>query len=394
MKERVGGMQTMLRKDAAAEKTIADGGSGSGSGGVGVASGSDSSVMQRYDRDHDGTLDRDEVREYVTQVGGEGPYGHINEGELDQLMEAVDRNHDGAISADELLALEDYQEEEEREPAATLEDYQEEEEEQPAAEKEAEDVEPELSQLEPAAEKEGGVDKELLQSEHEPEPEPEPRSDSPLVVLAEEPAVLLADDGSLLAEPVSMLSPEPEPEPEPEPGPSPAVTPRKYDDWQPEKATPIKGDDAVTDAADRLKKRLDALKAKSAAQQRTTGQIEQPPRAAGPEEGAAREKPEFGESEQAQMMSSEMLARQSSVRTEYDDSVYAAGGAYDGVKGEPSFASMSSSEDASSIRDEVPQNDIGDLVLEDADVSDKDAGDIAPPGGAREEELATRTRPG
>jgi Ca2+-binding EF-hand superfamily protein len=378
MKERVGGMQTMLRKDAAAEKTIADGGSGSGSGGgVGVASSSssDSSVMQRYDRDHDGTLDRDEVREYVTKVGGEGPYGHINEGELDQLMEAVDRNHDGAISADELLALEDYQEDEEREPAATLEDYQEEEE-------------------EPAAEKEGGVDKELLQSEHEPEPEPEPRSDSPLVVLAEEPAVLLADDGSLLAEPVSMLSPEPEPEPEPEPGPSPAATPRKYDDWQPEKATPIKGDDAVTDAADRLKKRLDALKAKSAAQQRTTGQIEQPPRAAGPEEGAAREKPEFGESEQAQM-SSEMLARQSSVRTEYDDSVYAAGGApYDGVKGEPSFASMSSSEDASSIRDEVPQNDIGDLVLEDADVSDKDAGDIAPPGGAREEELATRTRPG
>ena len=290
----------MLRKDAAAEKTIADGGSGSGSGGVGVASGSDSSVMQRYDRDHDGTLDRDEVREYVTNVGGEGPYGHINEGELDQLMEAVDRNHDGAISADELLALEDYQEDEEREPAATLEDYQEEEEEEE----------------EPAAEKEGGVDKELQQSEHEPEPEPEPRSDSPLVVLAEEPAVLLADDGSLLAEPVSMLSPEPEPEPEPEPGPSPAATPRKYDDWQPEKATPIKGDDAVTDAADRLKKRLDALKAKSAAQQRTTGQIEQPPRAAGPEEGAAREKPEFGESEQAQM-SSEMLARQSSVRTEY-----------------------------------------------------------------------------
>eukprot|EP01046_Picozoa_sp_COSAG06_P042158 COSAG06_NODE_5334_length_3541_cov_7.544451_4_plen_377_part_00 len=376
----------MLRKDAAAEKTIADGGSGSGSGGgMGVASSSssDSSVMQRYDRDHDGTLDRDEVREYVTKVGGEGPYGHINEGELDQLMEAVDRNHDGAISADELLALEDYQEDEEREPAATLEDYQEEEEEEEEEE-------------EPAAEKEGGVDKELLQSEHEPEPEPEPRSDSPLVVLAEEPAVLLADDGSLLAEPVSMLSPEPEPEPEPEPGPSPAATPRKYDDWQPEKATPIKGDDAVTDAADRLKKRLDALKAKSAAQQRTTGQIqiEQPPRAAGPEEGAAREKPEFGESEQAQM-SPEMLARQSSVRTEYDDSVYAAGGvAYDGVKGEPSFASMSSSEDASSIRDEVPQNDIGDLVLEDADVSDKDAGDIAPPGGAREEELATRTRPG
>ena len=129
-----------------------------------------------------------------------------------------------------------------------------------------------------------------------------------------------------------MLSPEPEP--------SPAATPRKYDDWQPSPAQIIKGDTAVADAADRLKKRLDALKAKSAA------------------------------------------------------SVYDAGGAYDGVKGEPSFASMSSSEDASSIRDEVPQNDIGDLVLEDAGVSREDAGDVAPPGGAREAELATRSRPG